>query len=124
MKVEDRIRTHQFEWRPEILRYIEDFSKIKFLRDQPDVDVYDKINDQLKDYMRIKEPKLKFSELLYTEKKKDHLKGVSDDEFGVWVYYPWIKKLVHLLPEKEFVLVRTSRNYYKITPEEQTFLGQ
>jgi tRNA A37 threonylcarbamoyladenosine dehydratase len=39
------------------------------------------------------------------------------------VYYPWSSRLVHLLEEPEFVEVRTSRNVYKITRDEQRRLG-
>src|SRR5690606_25672346 len=51
------------------------------------------------------------------------LAGADPYEYGVWVYYPWSHRLVHLLDEKEFVEVRTNRNQYKITPEEQALLA-
>lgn len=38
---------------------------------------------------------------------------------GVWVYYPWLSTIVHLLDEKDFHKVRTARNKYLITEEEQ-----
>jgi len=37
----------------------------------------------------------------------------------LWVYYPWRKTLVKILPEKEFQLVRTDRNRGLITSPEQ-----
>lgn len=45
------------------------------------------------------------------------------DEYGVWVYYPWSNKLVHILDEEEFVIVRTNRNKHKITEKEQQILA-
>lgn len=38
---------------------------------------------------------------------------------GVWVYYPWLSTIVHLLEEQEFYEVRTARNKYLINKEEQ-----
>src|SRR5205814_1258580 len=53
-----------------------------------------------------------------------YLAGQHINEYGVWVYYPWSKRLVHLLNEEEFIEVRTNRNQYKITLEEQKLLRQ
>jgi hypothetical protein len=39
------------------------------------------------------------------------------------VYFPWLNQLVHLLPELEFIEVRTDRNRNKITREEQRLLS-
>jgi hypothetical protein len=39
--------------------------------------------------------------------------------YGRWVWYPWSRRVVHLLPESEFRELRSNRNRYKITPEEQ-----
>ncbi len=44
--------------------------------------------------------------------------------YGTWVYYPWSDIISHILPAKEFVELRTSRNKYKIGEEEQASLGQ
>lgn len=38
---------------------------------------------------------------------------------GVWVYYPWTHTLVHCLPPDEHQEVRTARNKYLVTDEEQ-----
>lgn len=42
----------------------------------------------------------------------------------MWAYYPWLEKLVHILDEEEYILVRTNRNKHKITQEEQDLLRQ
>src|SRR5262249_55544663 len=55
---------------------------------------------------------------------KRHLHGLTADQYGVWVYYPWSGRLVHILDEDEFAELRTNRNRYKITPEEQATLAQ
>jgi hypothetical protein len=38
---------------------------------------------------------------------------------GVWVYFPWISSISHILTETEFQTVRTARNRYLINEEEQ-----
>ena len=52
-----------------------------------------------------------------------HSAGVAVAHYGVWVYYPWSRRLVHVLPEAEFIELRANRNYYKITPEEHQTLA-
>ena len=52
-----------------------------------------------------------------------HRGPVSPDHYGVWVHYPWSRRLVHILDEAEFALVRTDRNRNKITREEQEKLS-
>jgi molybdopterin/thiamine biosynthesis adenylyltransferase len=42
----------------------------------------------------------------------------------VYVFFPWNKILLKMLPENEFIKVRTSRNRYKITQEEQDILKE
>ena len=38
---------------------------------------------------------------------------------GRWVYFPWNGSLTHVLEERDFIRVRTARNKYLITNEEQ-----
>jgi len=44
--------------------------------------------------------------------------------YGTWVYYPWTRRVVRLLAERDFAQVRTDRNQLKITAEEQESLSQ
>lgn len=53
---------------------------------------------------------------------EDWIKDKVPDEEGVWVYYPWAKRILHILDQDEFVEVRTSRNKHKITTGEQNAL--
>lgn len=52
------------------------------------------------------------------ERVDAYLGQTPPEEYGVWVYYPWSTRLVHLLDEAEFIELRTNRNKYKLTPEE------
>ncbi|TAH27560.1 MAG: Rv1355c family protein [Cytophagales bacterium] len=86
--------------------------------------VYDSIQSQLKDLIQIRHPASILLNTELNELVKIHLGTMNIDEYGVWVYYPWSNRLVHLLPEEEFIEVRTNRNLYKITPQERELLAK
>src|SRR5690606_14080404 len=44
--------------------------------------------------------------------------------YGLYIYYPWSNKLVHIVTQEEFIELRTSRNKHKITEEEQEKLSK
>lgn len=87
------------------------------------VEVYDALEDQLVDLVKTRNPHLRLSEGAARELVAEHLGGSPPHEYGVWVYYPWSGRLVHLLDEAEFVELRTNRNKYKLTPAEQRRLA-
>lgn len=86
--------------------------------------IFDDIQGQLQELIKIQNPTIKLSDEEYKQRITAHLNEVDINEYGVWVYYPWSRNLVHLLDEEEFVEVRTSRNQYKITRQEQELLRQ
>lgn len=94
----------------------------QLLDGQQDIVVIDQIESQLRELIKIRNPKTSLSEAEYLEQIDTLLNGLSAQEYGCWVYYPWNKKLVHLLSEDAFIELRTSRNLYKITPEERKIL--
>jgi nitroreductase len=51
-----------------------------------------------------------------------HLGGVPPHQYGTWVYFPWSGRLGHVLPESEFVELRTVRNRHKILKRDQAVL--
>ncbi len=89
-------------------------SKVKFACDE--------IYGQLQELVKSQNPSVKIKQDEYPNLIDIHLAGRNIDEYGVWVYYPWNGRLVHLLDEDEFIEVRTNRNRYKITDEEQNKL--
>lgn len=90
----------------------------------PGIIVSDYILDQLKELIKHETPNRKFTnEELETNAHK-HLGDVNMDEYGVWVHYPWSNRLVHILDEKEFIDLRTSRNQHKITTAERDLLAK
>lgn len=50
-------------------------------------------------------------------------RGQPLEDYGRWVYYPWAKRLVHVLPPSDFHELRTDRNRNKLTREEQQRLA-
>lgn len=84
--------------------------------------LYDEIEGQIKELIKSLHPSEKLNATDYAYKMQEHLAGRKTEEYGVWVYFPWNGKMVHLLDEAEFVAVRTNRNRYKITAEEQEVL--
>ena len=97
---------------------------LKELLDQnPAIQIHDQISTQLDDLVKSKHPEIKKPSREQIDKlKAAHLGNQELTKYGVWIYYPWSNKLIHTLDEEEFVEVRTNRNRYKITREEQQLL--
>lgn len=93
------------------------------LEREPRTVVYDQLHSQLTELVRSLNPSVRFTKEELDAAAQAHLKGIPAAEYGVWVYYPWSFRLVHLLDEAEFALVRTDRNRNKITREEQAILA-
>ena len=86
--------------------------------------IFNEIYGQLRELIKLLHPTKKLNEDDYEYLITQHLQGVSIEEYGVWVYYPWSNRLVHILDESEFIEVRTNRNQYKITPKEREKLSK
>jgi len=86
--------------------------------------VCDEIYGQLQELLKSKNPSVKIKAGDYPALIANHLQGQDMAEYGVWVYYPWSRRLVHLLDEDEFIEVRTNRNQYKITKQERDTLSK
>jgi tRNA threonylcarbamoyladenosine dehydratase len=91
------------------------------LEKDPNIEVIDTIISQLRELVKLRNPG-SFSENMFASALEEYLAGKHSDFVGVWWYYPWSRKLVHVLGEEEFVEVRTNRNKLKITEEEQNTL--
>jgi len=87
------------------------------------ITICDSIESQLKELIKCRYPSRKLQDDDYRTLMNELLAGKSMQQYGVWVYYPWNRNMVHLLDEQEFIELRTNRNKYKITGEEQAILG-
>ena len=102
----------------------EDSRALLILLDKnPTMRVCDEILLQLQDLVKLENPSQTLSQDELDFHIKIKLDNIPLEEYGVWVYYPWKNCIVHILDEQEFVKVRTIRNAYKITHEEQSRLA-
>ncbi|MGW5401051.1 ThiF family adenylyltransferase [Streptomyces sp. NPDC003952] len=81
-------------------------------------EVHDRIEDQVEELLRCRAPQDSFGGRSRSRAVADTL-GARPEEYGRWAWYPWSGRLVHVLPEDQFRLVRTDRNRDKITREQQ-----
>jgi molybdopterin/thiamine biosynthesis adenylyltransferase len=110
---------------PEFFRLSEESDRLRLqslLEIHPKCTVLDHIEGQLRDLIKLENPARPLTEAEYQQAIEAKFEGAPREEYGVWVYYPWRNQLVHLLDEEEFIRVRTIRNAYKITFEEQAIL--
>lgn len=85
--------------------------------------VSDEIQGQIRELIKSQRPSVRIKPEEYEGLIATHLNGTDINLYGVWAYYPWSRRLVHLLDEDEFVEVRTNRNQYKITRQERDLLA-
>jgi len=88
-------------------------------------EVFDTIGDQLKELVKSRDPGQGLAGAALAEAVQAQLAGVDPGEYGVWAWYPWSGRLVHLLPREEFRLVRTDRNRGRIErPQQRELLAR
>lgn len=95
----------------------------ELLRQHAYIKVHDEIDSQLRELIKSRHPAKKLQEQEISGLIREHIGDMPLHEYGVWVYYPWHGKLVHILDREEFVELRTNRNLYKITGEERELLS-
>jgi len=94
----------------------------KLINETPGISVHDEIENQLDELLKSLFPVKKLKGEALKSAVKEHIGETPLEEYGNWVYYPWSKRVVHILDEEEYIFARTSRNMYKITPDEQAEL--
>ncbi len=85
--------------------------------------VCDRLEDQIRELIETREPAQDFTPAQLDTRVRAYVGDQAISRHGTWVYYPWTKRLVHVLGEDEFRCVRTSRNRHKITQVEQDILA-
>src|SRR5690606_16542701 len=79
----------------------------------------DTIDLQLRDLVAVRNPTRKLSAQELDEQVEAHLNGTPAEAHGVYWFYPWSRRIVHLLPENEYRELRCSANRNRITEREQ-----
>ncbi|MFF0549608.1 ThiF family adenylyltransferase [Streptomyces sp. NPDC004311] len=96
-----------------------DAATLAALRDSPLLrEVHDRIEDQVAELVRALAPAEHFGPAAL-HRAVAEVTGGRSEAYGRWVWYPWSGRLVHVLPEEEFRLVRTDRNRGRITRGQQ-----
>jgi molybdopterin/thiamine biosynthesis adenylyltransferase len=113
-------------FRPEILDLSNADHENRFssILDMPGLTVHDQIMGQITEWIKTKHPGRRLSADEAAVLAKKHIGSQDLVRYGVWVFYPWSLRLVHILNEEAFTEVRTSRNQYKITKEEREVLSR
>jgi nitroreductase/molybdopterin/thiamine biosynthesis adenylyltransferase len=85
--------------------------------------VRDTLTEQVAELLTARRPAWRPSAGELATAVEGHLDGQPPLEYGTWVWYPWSRRLAHVLPEPEYRELRQSRNQYKITAAEQADLA-
>jgi molybdopterin/thiamine biosynthesis adenylyltransferase len=85
----------------------------------PGVVVVDHLAEQLEQLVQGRTPGATLAGGALRDAVADVLEGREPAAFGTWAFYPWSRRLVHLLPEPLHRELRLDRNRYAITVEEQ-----
>jgi len=123
----ENTKIHSHEYRPVFFRLsnpLEEAEFLKLLNSKAELQIHDEIQGQVEELVKSLNPKTIYNQEKLTEDAIKHFGSTPIEKYGVWVYYKWSNKLVHILDEEEFILVRTNRNQYKITPEEKQTLSR
>lgn len=119
-----RAQTDAQSYKPQFFRIYNatDAEYFNLAVSDPDLVIHDTIQHQLAELIRMRNPSIPVPKEELNERIQAHLGNLGLHEYGVWVLFPWSKQMVHILDEQEFIEVRTSRNMYKISPDEQMSL--
>jgi len=88
------------------------------------VSLHDTFDEQVRDLLASREPSQRLSREALEARVAAWLEGRPSSEAGRWIYYPWSRRLIHLLSPEDYRELRTDRNRYKLTPLEQESLRQ
>ena len=82
------------------------------------------ISQQLTELIKLRNPSQVLTKIQIENLIEDFLAGETLENYGNWVFFPWLNKLVRALEKEDFISVRTNRNMYKITQEEIDVLSK
>lgn len=89
---------------------------------RPEVVVVDTLGDQLEELVRARAPRDELTPAETAARVRSLLSDTPLERFGTWAFYPWSSVLVHVLPRAMHRELRSDRNRYKVTTEEQESL--
>lgn len=101
-----------------------DARAVQSYRSDPATRVIDAYETQLRDLVKTRAPDEELSADAIVDRVRTLLAGQSPGDHGTWVYYPWSRRLVHLLERDAFNELRSNRNRHKILAKEQDRLSE
>jgi molybdopterin/thiamine biosynthesis adenylyltransferase/nitroreductase len=113
-------------WSPSLfdLKLAEDRQRLQALLDSGEIrSSHDTLEEQLGELVGFLHSGVKLTAGERAALVREHLAGSDLVSYGSWVFYPWSGRLLHVLPRDELRAVRSDRNRYKISPEEQRKLA-
>lgn len=84
--------------------------------------IHDTLDAQLRDLVKCRQPARPYTDDELSAAATGALGDTPAQDYGRWLFFPWSRRLVHLLPPEEFTEVRADRNRNKITRAEQALL--
>ena len=84
----------------------------------PEMTVVDESRRNLEELFLLRNPKYRFDKN-YQQELNSFFQKYDRDAFGTWFCFPWLNTLIRYLPENLHQELRTGRNKYLITAEEQ-----
>jgi nitroreductase len=96
----------------------------ELVRSEPGLFVRDELVTQVAELVHARHPTRKRKPGRDAEVFAAFLAGRDAHSYGRWVYFPWRRSLLRLLPEPEFVELRTARNQLHVSPSEQRALRE
>ncbi len=112
------------DWEPHFIdpRTPEGKKQLAELSQDVSVQIHDTIFAQVGEMLKSRFPRKKLKDESLKKAISDFFENVIAEEYGMWVYYPWSRRLVHILAEEDFIATRLSPNNPKITKDEQALL--
>jgi molybdopterin/thiamine biosynthesis adenylyltransferase len=104
-------------------RYADKDKFHSFIEDHRGNIILDLFASQKKELIRIQNPSKRLTDEQTEQQYHEWLGQQDPDTLGIWLFYPWSNRLLHIVDETDFITLRTSRNQYKITPAEQQELS-
>ena len=112
-------------YKPQIFNLSDENERLlvdEMIRSNTLLNIHNELHSQIYEYVKLSNPELVNNESKLKSKFDLFISEINIEQYGNWVYYPWNSNLVRTLPEAKFVQVRTIRNKFKITQEEQDTL--
>lgn len=88
------------------------------------IEIFDQFEMQVSELIENRHPSRKLNIQELSPLVKDYIQKHGGEKSGTWFYYPWSHRLVRTLDRLDFIELRTKRNRYKITDDEQHELSQ